>query len=581
MLNNIETQSQSQNQNKKVILCILDGWGYSKKTQNNAWHKAHTPTFDSLFTNYPHTLLQASGSYVGLPEQQMGNSEVGHMIIGSGRILKQGIQIINDAISDSTFYNNKIFTNIVEKIQKIKFNNKADNKAVSTLNNIDTATNGCHILGLLSDGGVHSHIDHIIATIKALRQNSLTIKIYLHIITDGRDCSPRSAMLYIKKIFDYITNTKDKNTMIATICGRYYAMDRDNRDDRTQIAYDAIVLGKSEFFFGGSDELGVVDEFNKNEYIDMNNIESINKLIMDNYNNGITDEFFKPICNIKYNNMNNDDGIIVTNFRADRVRQILKKLLHGECKLSTCVGMSNYSEEIDKKIQILFPSEVIQNTLSEILELNNKTQLKIAETEKYAHVTFFFNGGLEKPFLHEDRIMIPSQKIATYDQKPEMSAKEITDKLIAAIIAKKYDFICVNYANTDMVGHTGNIVAATKACEVVDACIGSVIDLIKMLDNDTKNEIVLLITSDHGNVEEMYNNEDNDVHTAHTNNPVPFIYIDFDKSNNNTNNSNNISNVSNNIKLKQDKNLTLADIMPTILYIMNIQKINNIILSDI
>ncbi len=469
----------------KTLLCILDGLGISQDTTNNLC----IPFIQNHLDNC--VLLNASAEYVGLNKGQMGNSEVGHMTIGSGRIIKQYLVKINDSISTDTF------PDIIQNPSETY-----------------------HLIGLLSDGGVHSHIDHILYLIRALKASNAK-KIYLHIITDGRDTPPKSVEKYIKKLMPLI----DDKCEIATICGRYYAMDRDNRVDRTQAAYDAIASGQSDNLFG-----------------------SIIDFISHNYNNNITDEFFYPGCNVQYTGIQENDVVVFCNFRSDRMKQI-SRMIFEKLNHVKIFSMVDYFDGQITAIHPIFQNKIISNTLGEVLSRNGKKQLRISETEKYAHVTFFFNCGNEKPYANEDRILIPSPKVSTYDLQPEMSAYEITERLIHEVQTKKYDFICVNFANADMVGHTGNISAAEKACAVLDECLNTINRA--ALDND----YILLITADHGNIEKMFDDETKQPHTAHTLNKVPLICI---------------SDVA---KKSYDNALEygLRDVAPTILNMMNIE----------
>lgn len=428
-----------------VILCIIDGFGICKDQQL---------TIKFIQKNLDKgVLLETSGQAVGLIDGQMGNSEVGHMTIGAGRIIKQNLTKISEAV-------------IQNKLPEI---------------------NGdiFHIIGLLSDGGVHSHIDHIIYLIKHLQHK----EILLHIITDGRDVPPKSIEKYMAKLEPFLND----KCRVATISGRYYAMDRDNRSERTNKAFEAIALGKSDFKYS--------DDYVKEQY-----------------DQGITDEFFQPACNGNYKGMSQNDTVIFFNFRSDRMRQIVKKI-HSEVKCKEIISMVDYFDGGLNDIRNLFTSDEIYNTLGEVIANAGKKQLRIAETEKYAHVTFFLNCGKEDSLHNEDRILVPSPKVATYDLKPEMSAYEITDKLIIAISSRKYDFICVNFANADMVGHTGDFEAGAKACLVLDECLS------KIEESASENGYNLFITADHGNIEKMFDKKNNQPHTAHTLNKVPFIAI--------------------------------------------------------
>lgn len=513
--------------NKRVVLCILDGWGYSENRDHNAWFAAKTTHFDTLFAKCPNTLLDASGNHVGLPEEQMGNSEVGHMTIGSGRIILQDLERINEAIANGSFKKNYIFDKIC------------------TVNN----SRNFHILGLLSDGGVHSHVNHIIEIAKIIYNKAENkSKIYIHAILDGRDTNFKSAIKYIEMIEVALNKISSKNRdiaiQIATIAGRYYAMDRDDRYEKTEKAANAILA--------------------KDPSVIIKNTP--NAFINEQYEKGITDEFIEPVRMQSYNGIENNDVLVVTNFRADRIKQIIRVISD---KFEEHVYMTHYSDDINNKANTytLFEQTVPVNTLGEVLAANSKRQLRVAETEKYAHVTSFLNGGREELFELEDRILINSPIVHTYDLMPEMSAKEVTDAVIGNMRMKQYDFICVNFANLDMVGHTGHFEAAIKACEFIDVCVKRITD---ELDDDT----VLLITSDHGNVEEMYDIEMQTKHTAHSVNPVPIVYVTKKLLAAN----NNISDIKDNIKerisisKKKHEFGGLRDIAPTVLYIMNIDK---------
>ncbi len=456
----------------RVLLCIVDGFGYSKDVSFNPLHHANTPFIDSLFAgNF--ALLRASGVDVGVPDGQVGNSEVGHMTIGSGRIIKQDLVRISEEIV--TIDSNAVFQQLIQE------------------------SGDLHIIGLLSDGGVHSHIDHIAHLYDAIK--GLGKKVFVHAITDGRDTSPKSAVKYMDRA-------------ITSIAGRYYAMDRDNNNDRTSKYYSLLTALCGEHFS------------NCIEYIE------------DSYSRNVYDEFIVPAYKIGFRGIKKEDGIIISNFRADRIRQIAEMFI--ENGYINMASMSGCSKELDKKIPILFPRKAINGSLGQILSEAGYKQLRMAETEKYAHVTYFLNCGLEAPLIGEDRILINSPKVATYDLMPQMSAYELTDKLIHE--ARNYDFICVNFANLDMVGHTGNFEAAKTACEVIDQCLNKICTNLKGLD--------ILITSDHGNIESLFDTKNNQQHTAHTINPVPLFYVG-----------------NKNIKMK---NGALYDIAPTILKIMNL-----------
>lgn len=473
---------------KPIILIVLDGWGYSKEPSSNAILNAHKPVWDGLWKTCPHTLINASGTEVGLPGTQMGNSEVGHMNIGSGRIIKQEFSRITDAIKDGSFFQNEVLTETCRK----------------------TAANGgaVHIMGLLSPGGVHSHQDHIFALIE-IASNCGAERIYLHAFLDGRDTPPRSAAEYIRD-FQARIDELGKGEF-AGIVGRYYAMDRNNNWERTRLAYDLITLGKAEFQFPDA-----------------------SSAIAGAYDRGETDEFVKPTTVLKKGaspiRVNDGDSVIFANFRADRARQLSMAFTEKEFDrfkrehfpdLCAYISMTEYKEDFN--FPSAFPPERHINVLGEYLADHGLTQLRIAETEKYAHVTFFFNGGEEQVFNKEDRILVPSPDVPTYDMKPEMSAYEVTNKIVEVVGNDKYDVIICNFANADMVGHTGDFDAAVKAIEAIDSCLGRVVDTVLKKGGE------VIITSDHGNAEQMISRDtgkqDMQPHTAHTNNLVPLIYI--------------------------------------------------------
>ena len=492
---------------KKVILMILDGWGNSPDPKVSAIDNADTNFIDSLYKKYPFSNLRTDGLHVGLPDGQMGNSEVGHMNLGAGRIVYQDLAKINISIEQNKFKKEKV---IEETFEFAKNNNK-----------------NIHFLGLISDGGVHSHINHLKALIDIAKDYN--IESYIHGFTDGRDVDPKSGSEYISDLNEYVKNSP---VQIASITGRYYAMDRDNRWERIKLAYDALVNAEGEK--------------------SSNLISSIEN----NYANGCTDEFIKPIIKVNSNNqpisrIKNDDVVIFFNFRTDRGRELTKVLSQEDNlefnmkKLNLhYVTMTNYDNTFSN-INVVFNKSNLDNTLGEILEKNNKNQLRISETEKYPHVTFFFSGGRENIFKGESRILKKSPKVATYDLKPEMSAYEITDSLVKEINLGTHDFICLNFANGDMVGHTGSMKAAIKACESVDKCVEAVIK------SANKNNYTTILIADHGNCETMIN-PDGTPNTAHTTNPVPIILVDND--------------------LKNIKNGILGDIAPTILKLMGIEK---------
>lgn len=463
---------------KKVFLCILDGVGISNRTEGNAFANAKKPFIDSLFNEYPNILLDASGEKVGLPAGQMGNSEVGHTNIGAGRIVYQPLGLINSKIQDKTFFDN-------ESIKEVMSYTKDNN---STL----------HIMGLLSNGGIHSHINHLMALLEMCKENKIN-KVYFHIFMDGRDTSPYVGCNYIKELEDKIKELSLGS--IATVSGRYYAMDRDNNYDRLKKSYDAMVNGIGE------------------EY------QSALECWQHNQDNNITDEFIIPAVIDKNGLIKSNDGIICFNFRPDRVREIASSLTNPNFQ-----GFDNSNLENIKLVTMMpvsdevictnaFKLEELINTVGEYISTKDKTQLRIAETEKYAHVTYFFDGGIEKDLPNCKRVLINSPKVATYDLQPEMSAYEITDNLIKEINDNHPDLIVLNFANGDMVGHTGNYEAAIKAVETLDKCLA------KIFENIDLEEYTPIITADHGNCEVMIN-EDGTVNTQHTTNKVPFIVCD-------------------------------------------------------
>ena len=494
--------------NNKVLLMILDGWGITKNTKSSALDIAKTPYIDELYKNYSNSFLITHGLNVGLPEGQMGNSEVGHVNLGAGRIIYQDLAKINLSIKND---------NLKDQI-----------KIIDSINYAKKYNKNVHLIGLTSDGGVHSHINHLIELIKIYDEENIP-NIFIHAFTDGRDVDPHSGINFIKNLEKI---TKKTSAKIATIIGRYYAMDRDNRWDRTKIAYDLITNSIGER--------------------SRNIVESIKK----SYDLGISDEFLKPIVmENEYNQpiakIEEEDVVVFFNFRTDRCRQLtkvisqksIKELNLNPLKLHL-LTMTNYDNSFSN-INIIFDKENIKETLGEILSREGKIQIRIAETEKYPHVTFFFNGGRENPFSGEERILCPSPKVATYDLQPEMSAYEIKDAIIPEIQKETADFICLNFANPDMVGHTGNLNAAVKACEAVDECVKDIIE--EALKKDYKS----IIISDHGNCEKM-ENEDGTPNTAHTINPVPIILVDNEK--------------------RKIGNGILANIAPTILELMGINK---------
>ena len=467
-----------------LLLLILDGFGHSDAKESNAISAANTPNWDHLLKSYPNSLINASESFVGLPVGQMGNSEVGHLCMGAGRVIDQDLDRINKSIKSGSFFSNKI---LISGFKKISHSN-----------------NALHIFGLLSDGGVHSHIDHILALIKLAKEKDIQ-SVFIHAILDGRDTAPKSASAYIKKLEDFCENINLGE--IKTVSGRFYAMDRDNRWGRTHLAYDAIACGCSS-------------------YTESSAQQALNK----SYSRGESDEFVIPTLIKKsdtYSGINDNDMVVFMNFRSDRARQLTDSILNesfNEFERSSRPHNINYltltsHDEKQKKAKCLFNPIDIKNSLGKYVSDLNKTQLRIAETEKYPHVTFFFNGGIEEEYKGEKRILIPSKKVATYDLAPEMGAYEITEKLHEAIISESYDLIVCNYANGDMVGHTGNFEAAIKAIEVLDECIYEIYKAIKKIDGQ------MIITADHGNAEVMMDSKNQQKHTQHTVNKVPFVYV--------------------------------------------------------
>jgi len=493
--------------NKKVILIIMDGWGIGKVESSDAIQHSKTPFVSSLYKKYPNTTLVTCGEAVGLPDGQMGNSEVGHLNIGAGRIVYQELERINVAVRNGSFAKNEVLLNA---IRFAKNNNKP-----------------LHLLGLVSNGGVHSHIDHLKAITDICHREQLE-NVFIHAFTDGRDTDPKSGLGFIKELQDHLIKTTGK---IATVSGRYYAMDRDKRWERVKLAYDALVNGIGE---------KATDA-----------IEAIQR----SYSQNITDEFIKPTVITSNDHpvatIKNDDVVICFNFRTDRCREITQVLTQtdipeqGMKKLSLHYTTMTQYDHSFKNVNVIFENDDLKNTIGEIIAKDGLKQIRIAETEKYPHVTFFFSGGREIPFDGEKRLMIPSPKIATYDLKPEMSAYEVTDAIIPEIKNKTADFICLNFANADMVGHTGIWQAAIKAVETVDKCVERVVTA--ALESD----YAVFLTADHGNADYMIN-PDGSPNTAHTLNLVPFFIIDNEWKGN----------------IKPGK---LGDIAPTILKIMNLE----------
>ena len=495
--------------NKKVLLMILDGWGKSPDPKISAVDQANTPFVDSLYLQYPHALLRTDGLNVGLPEGQMGNSEVGHMNLGAGRIVYQDLVKINRAVENKTIENEEV---LVKAFQYAAEHQKK-----------------VHFLGLVSDGGVHSHIQHLFGLLLAAKKHSLK-QVFVHAFTDGRDVDPQSGATHIHHLVQFMQENEIGE--LASVIGRYYAMDRDKRWERVKKAYDLLVNG-----------IGMPSH---------NAVLSIE----DSYRNGITDEFLEPI--IMQNEQNTpvatiapDDVVIFFNFRTDRGRQLTEVLSQhdfpefGMKRLPLYyVTLTNYDDQY-QNIHVVYNKENLTETLGEVLSKAGKKQIRIAETEKYPHVTFFFSGGREEPFEGEKRLLCPSPKVATYDLQPEMSAYDLRDVLLPEIEKGEVDFICLNFANGDMVGHTGSMPAAIKACETVDICVKDLVNAA------IAHQYTVLILADHGNCETMFN-EDGSPNTAHTTNPVPLIVVD-----------NEIDDV---------KNGVLGDIAPTVLHLMGINQ---------
>jgi 2,3-bisphosphoglycerate-independent phosphoglycerate mutase len=465
---------------RPVILCILDGWGQRAERADNGIEQAKTPNWHRFLATSPHALLQASELFVGLPKGQMGNSEVGHTNIGGGRVVLQDLPRIDQAVMDGSLARNERLADVIAALKK--------------------SSGTAHVMGLLSPGGVHSHQDHIAALANIIAGAGLPVAV--HAFLDGRDTPPRSAKAYVEK---FLADIGGRDTIrIATVSGRYYAMDRDKRWDRVEKAYQALVAGSGAT--AGSA------------------IEAIDRA----YEAGQNDEFVLPTVIGDYRGMKDGDGIVVGNFRADRVREMLAALLDPAfagfardktIRIAAACGLTEYSAELKPFLTALFPPEDLGDTFGEVVSRAGLHQLRIAETEKYAHVTFFFNGGRETPFAGEERILIQSPKVATYDLKPEMSAFEVTDRLLEAIGSGRFDAIVLNYANADMVGHSGDLAATIKAVEAVDTCLGRLDEAIERAGGS------LLITADHGNAEMMRDPQTGQPHTAHTTNPVPLVLV--------------------------------------------------------
>jgi 2,3-bisphosphoglycerate-independent phosphoglycerate mutase len=492
-------------QRRPVMLVVLDGWGWREEIADNAVRQANTPTFDRLWANYPHAFLRTSGKDVGLPDGQMGNSEVGHLNIGAGRVVMQDLPRIGDAIASGQIATMPTLVDLIGKLKQ--------------------SGGTCHLIGLVSPGGVHSHQDHCVALAKILTDAG--VPAVVHAITDGRDTPPQSAGDDLKRL----TAALPPAVKVVTVIGRYYAMDRDKRWDRVSKAYNAIVDADGAHFADAQAPIA-------NAYADK-----------------IYDEFILPAVIGDYAGVKDGDGVLCFNFRADRVREILAAMLDSSfagferkrvARFAAAVGMTQYSEALDKLMRTIFPPQTFPNILGEVVSEAGRTQLRMAETEKYPHVTYFLNGGREEPYTGEDRIMVPSPKVATYDLQPEMSAPELTAKAVDAINSGKYDLIVLNYANPDMVGHTGSLPAAIKAVETVDAGLGRIAAAIEKAGG------ALLATADHGNCEMLRDPNTGGPHTSHTTGPVPVMVMG-----------------GGNITLRDGR---LADIAPTLLALMDLPK---------
>lgn len=491
---------------RPVLLLILDGYGISRNKQGNAIAAARTPGMDMLFSTYPHCELESSGESVGLPEGQMGNSEVGHLNIGAGRVVYQALTRITRSIREGEFNKNRVL--------------------IGAMRNVKSRGSSLHLMGLLSDGGVHSHISHMYALLAMAKEQGIT-RVYVHAFLDGRDVPPKSALIYIA---DAQIKMKELGGEFATISGRYYAMDRDKRWERVEKAYNAMTRGEGR------------------------EADSPVNAVKNAYDRGETDEFVSPTIIFRnekpVSSISDNDVIIFFNFRSDRAREITRALIDNKFNgfdrksypQTHFVCLTQYDETFD--VTVAFLPESLKNIFATVLSRHNLRQLRIAETEKYAHVTFFFNGGVEAPVAGEDRVMIPSPKVATYDMQPEMSAFPVTHEAVKAITSGKYDVIILNYANCDMVGHTGVFDAAVKAVEAIDTCIGMLYDAVMRAGG------LLIITADHGNAEKM-RDEAGGIHTAHTSNRVPFVICEKG------------------IRLRDG---ILADIAPTIIEALGIEK---------
>lgn len=491
---------------KPLVLLILDGWGYREDAPDNAISNAQTPVMDRLWEQYPHCLVDGSGGAVGLPDGQMGNSEVGHVNLGAGRIVYQDFTRISQAISDRSFFKNQVLCDALAKAKD--------------------ASGAVHVMGLLSPGGVHSHEDHLIAMVEMAVEQGAS-EVYVHAFLDGRDTPPKSAKASIER-FEALFARLGKGRF-ATLSGRFYAMDRDKRWERIEESYKAIYHGVS----------GVTSP-------------NATDALEDAYERGETDEFVKPVIIGAAAPVKDGDAIFFMNFRADRAREMTQAFINDEfdgfergprAKISDFVMLTEYADTL--KTSCAFPPEQLNNVLGEWLEKHGKTQLRISETEKYAHVTFFFSGGREEEFEGEKRVLIPSPKVKTYDLQPEMNSEQLTDELVSAIESQAFDVIICNYPNGDMVGHTGDFDAAVKACEAVDHSVGRVVSALEAVGGEC------LITADHGNAEQMSDAETGQAHTAHTNELVPFIYVGRDA---------------------QARDGRLSDVAPTILHLMGMEQ---------
>jgi 2,3-bisphosphoglycerate-independent phosphoglycerate mutase len=469
----------SKQKHQPVMLVVMDGWGWREETADNAVRLARTPTFNRLWANGPHAFLHTSGRDVGLPPGQMGNSEVGHLNIGAGRVVMQDLPRIGEAFESGEIQRAPALTGLIEALKK--------------------SGGTCHLLGLVSPGGVHSHQDHVAGLARILAEAG--VPTLVHAFTDGRDTPPQSSADDLKRLAAALP----PQARVATVCGRYYAMDRDKRWERVAKAYNAVVEAEGPRF------------------------PDAQAAVADAYAHKLYDEFIVPAVIGDYRGMRDGDGVLCFNFRADRVREILSAMLDPKfdgfprrrvVRFAAAVGMAQYSDALDALMTTIFPPQSFPNILGEVVANAGRTQLRMAETEKYPHVTYFLNGGREEPYIGEDRIMVPSPKVATYDLQPEMSAPELTDRAVEAIRSGQYDLIVLNYANPDMVGHTGSLPAAIKAVETVDAGLGRIADAIAQSGG------ALLVTADHGNCEMMRDLATGGPHTAHTTNPVPLLLAD-------------------------------------------------------